>query len=100
MALIQVTSSDLKAAAEEIRQLNSQFHTQVENLVAQQQRLNGQWEGEAHDTFNMAFNTDKVKWEQFHAQVEEYALAIDQIAAEYAQKEGMNVTIASERKVN
>jgi len=98
MALVQVSSSDLKSAANELRQLNSNFHTQVEALVAQQQKLNGQWEGEAHDMFNHAFNTDKVKWDQFHAQVEEYALALDNIAIEYANKESANLTIASERK--
>lgn len=100
MALLQVSSKDLKAAAEEIRQLNSSFKNQVEALVAQQQRLNGQWEGEAHDMFNNAFNTDKSKWDMFYAQIEEYVIALENMAIEYSNKEAANVAIASERTVS
>ncbi len=97
MALIQVTSRDLKNAADTLRTLNSSFNSQVENLAALEQKLNGQWDGQANDAFHMAFNNDKIKWDMFHTQIDQYALALDNIAIEYENKENANLSIASTR---
>lgn len=99
MPQIKVTASEVRKKAEELRQLNSQFSSKVDELTSQEQSVASKWEGEARDAFHNAFNTDKTKWDEFHRVIEQYAVALDNIATEYEAKENMNVNIASTRTV-
>ena len=97
MGLIQVSASELKVKAGELRNLNSQFKTQVGNLESQEQALIGMWEGEARDAFNVAFNNDKTQMDNFYNLIEQYCVALENIAAKYEMAEAQNLSTASTR---
>ena len=52
MAQIQVTASELKAKAGELRELNNKFKSSTGNLESQEGELVGMWEGEARNAFD------------------------------------------------
>lgn len=97
MGLIQVSASELRAKAGELRNLNSQFKSQVGNLESQEQALIGMWEGEARDAFNTAFNNDKTQMDNFYNLIEQYCVALENIAAKYEMAESQNVSTAATR---
>ena len=97
MALIRVTSAQLKGKADELKNQNSQFKAKVEALVTSEANLSAMWKGDANDAFRNAFNTDKVKWDTFHALIEQYITTLNAIAAEYDRQEAANVSIATKR---
>lgn len=92
-----VSVSDLRAKVDTLRQLNAHFKSQVGELEATEANLNGMWEGEAKNTFDAAFKSDKVQMDNFYNAVEVYAQRLEAIAARYAQAEASNVEIAAER---
>lgn len=97
MSDFTVSINDLKAKVDSLRQLNSQFKSQVGELEATEANLNGMWEGEAKNAFHNAFMSDKAQMDNFYNAVELYAQRLEAIAARYAQAEAANVDIASER---
>lgn len=97
MAAFQVTSSELKAKAAELREMNSQFKTQVGNLETQEGALAGMWEGEAQKIFHNQFLTDKTQMDAFSNLIEQYCAALDTIAAKYDMAESLNVATAQAR---
>lgn len=97
MADFTVSISDLKAKVDTLRQLNAQFKSQVSELEATEANLQGMWEGEAKNTFDLAFKSDKMQMDTFYNAVEVYAQRLEAIAARYAQAEASNVEIAAER---
>lgn len=97
MADFTVSVQDLKAKVDSLRQLNSQFKSQVEELSGTESSLNGMWEGEARETFHNAFQSDRTQMDNFYNAVEVYAQRLETIAARYAQAESTNVDIANER---
>ena len=97
MAEIQVTAAQLKSKADELRNLNSNFKTQVGNLESQEQDLVGMWEGEARNEFHKQFGLDKAQFDAFYQLIEKYCEALTTIAAKYADTEINTETIASTR---
>ncbi|MCC8162187.1 MAG: WXG100 family type VII secretion target [Lachnospiraceae bacterium] len=97
MALIRVTATQLKAQAEELRTLNSQFKDQVTELETCETNLAGMWEGEARDAFHNAFNSDKTQMTNFYTLIEQYVAKLLTIAAKYEQAEGTAEEIATVR---
>lgn len=97
MAAFQVTSSELKAKAGELRELNSQFKTQVGNLESQEGSLVSMWEGEARNAFDIAFKNDKSQMDNFYNLIEQYCVALENIAAKYDMAEAQNVSTAQAR---
>ena len=97
MAAFQVTSSQLRAQAGELRNLNSQFKSQVSNLESQEGSLLTMWEGEARNTFDAAFKNDKAQMDNFYNLIEQYCVALENIAAKYDMAEAQNVSTASAR---
>lgn len=97
MSDFTVSINDLKTKVDTLRQLNAQFKSQVGELEATEANLQGMWEGEARDTFDQAFRSDKIQMDNFYNAVEVYAQRLEAIAARYAQAEATNVEIASER---
>lgn len=97
MALIQVTASQLKTKANELRSLNGQFKSQVGNLESQEAALASMWEGEAKNAFHTAFNNDKVQMDNFYNLIEKYCQALETIAQKYEQAEAQNLQTASNR---
>lgn len=97
MAAFQVTASQLKAKASELRELNNQFKTQVGNLESQEGSLMSMWEGNARNTFDTAFKNDKAQMDNFYNLIEQYCVALENIAAKYDMAEAQNVSTASTR---
>lgn len=97
MAAFQVTSSELKAKANELRDLNAQFKTQVGNLESQEGSLLTMWEGEAKKAFDTAFKNDKSQMDNFYNLIEQYCVALENIAAKYDMAEAQNVSTAQTR---
>lgn len=97
MAAFQVTSSELKAKAGELRELNGQFKSQVGNLETQEASLVNMWEGEARNAFDTAFKADKAQMDKFYDLIESYCVALDNIAEKYDLAESQNVSTATTR---
>lgn len=97
MAAFQVTSSELKAKANELRELDAQFKTQAGNLESQEGSLISMWEGEARNAFDMAFKSDKAQMDNFYNLIQQYCVALDNIAAKYDMAEARNVSTAQAR---
>lgn len=97
MAAFQVTASELRTKAENLRSTNSQFKTQVGNLENQEKSLASMWEGDAKTAFHTAFNNDKVQMDNFYNLIEQYCAALENIAAQYEKTEMMNTDTASTR---
>ena len=97
MALIRVTASELRTKAAELRELNSQFNTQVNNLDNQEQSLMGMWEGEAKTAFDGAFKRDKTQMDNFKRLMDDYCTTLENIAIKYENAEAQNAEIAGTR---
>lgn len=97
MAAFQVTSSELRAKANELRDLNAQFKTQVGNLESQEGSLLTMWEGEAQRAFDTEFKKDKSQMDNFYNLIEQYCVALENIAAKYDMAEAQNVSTAQTR---
>lgn len=97
MALIRVSTSELKAKAEELKNLNFQFKSSVSELESVENNLSGMWEGEARDAFHNAFNNDKVQMNNFYNAIEVYVQRLEEAAAKYAQAEAANAELAGTR---
>lgn len=95
---IQVTPKTLTNKANELKNLNSRFKSQYENLKSTEGRLNGMWEGEAKTAFHNAFSKDIVQMQNFHDLVDRYIASLNQIAAKYQAAESKNLGTASTRK--
>lgn len=77
MAELQVTSSQLRASAEEIRHLGQEINSSLENLRETEGALAGMWEGEAQTTFRTAFNTSATQMETYKSAIENYAQTLE-----------------------
>lgn len=97
MAAFQVTSSQLKAKAGELRDLNNQFKTQKGNLETQESSLMSMWEGEAKNAFDTAFKNDAAQMDNFYNLIEQYCAALENIASKYDMAEAQNVSTAQSR---
>ncbi len=95
---LTVTTTTLKAKAEELRALNSKFKSEVANLESQEATLNGMWEGEAKDVFHQNFSKDVIQMNNFYNAIEKYVQVLNNIAVEYERAEQNNVNIASTKK--
>jgi WXG100 family type VII secretion target len=97
MAYIQVTSSELRKQAEQIRGLNTRFQTQVTSLEGAEQSLKSMWEGRANNAFHNAFVKDKGQMDSFFSAIEQYIAALLAIALKYEQAEARNTDTATTR---
>jgi WXG100 family type VII secretion target len=97
MAAFTVTSSQLRSKASTLREYNAQFKNQMGNLDTQEGSLMSMWEGEAKNAFNVAFKNDRAQMDNFYNLIEQYCVALENIAAKYDQAEAANVSTASQR---
>lgn len=97
MAMIMVTSSKLRAAAENLQSLNRQFKNKAEELQGKEQALSRMWEGQAQTAFHSAFTRDSQQMAAFYQLIDQYVQALLEIAARYEQAEARNAEIASTR---
>ena len=97
MAFFQVTASELRAKAEELKGLNGSFKGEVRNLETIEGALKSKWVGQANDNFHAAFVKDKGQMDNFYKLVENYIAALLQIAAQYEKTESANAEVARTR---
>ncbi len=97
MALIEVTSTELRNKAEQLSELNSQFESRKNDLEAKELGLTTMWEGEAKRLFHEAFNNDKEQMNVFIALIRQYVAALLEIAQRYEETEARNAEIAASR---
>lgn len=97
MSYFQVTSSQLKAKAEELRNLNATFKSTTGELEELEATLGSQWEGEAKNAFHQAFTRDKVQMDNFYNAIEQYVNVLLSIAAKYENAENINTQTATTR---
>ena len=97
MAMIRVTSSRLREAAESLQKLNSQFKNRSEELQGKEKALSQMWEGQAQTAFHGAFMRDSHQMEAFHSLINQYIRALLEIASRYEQAEARNTEIAGSR---
>lgn len=97
MAMIRVTSSRLRSAAETLQDLNGRFRSTAQELQGKEQTLAQMWEGQAQSAFHGAFVRDSQQMEAFYGLINQYIRALLEIAARYEQAEARNAEIASAR---
>lgn len=97
MGYIEVTSAHLRAKADELSELNSQFKTKKDDLEGKESALILMWEGEAKSIFHEAFIRDKEQIEVFINLINEYVNALYEIAERYEEAERRNAELASAR---
>ena len=98
MALIRVTSQELRSKASELRNLNGQLKGQTAEFQGGAHELAGTWEGEAKQAFVKATESDKQQMDRFAELVEKYCQALEEAAKRYDEAEAKNAQIASARK--
>ena len=97
MALIRVTAAQVRTTANQLRDYNNNFNSQVTRLQESEASLNSMWQGQANDAFHTAFTSDKEYMTQFYNLINKYCEALDQIATEYENAETMNTDTATKR---
>ena len=95
--MIRVTATELIARANDLKNLNAQFRSTVNDLEGTEESLRTMWEGEANNAFHSAFTRDKVQMTNFYNAIEVYVQRLLEIAAKYQQAEATNTQIASNR---
>ncbi len=95
---IQVTTTQIKNKANELKSLNSRFKNQINSLRSSESSLNSMWDGEANDAFHKAFNNDMTQLTNFYNAIEQYVQKLNQIAQAYDKAEKTNVSTANTRK--
>ena len=94
MAEFQVTSTELQSKAAELQQISKQMRTKIEELGQLEQTLSGMWEGEAHDAFHNGYGQNEQKMLMFVNALENYFLALNEIAVKYNNAEAKNIQTA------
>ena len=97
MPRFTLTAQQLQNTASELSSSNGEFKNRVSELLAVQQELNGQWQGDANNAFNTAFNNDKGQWDTFAQLMDQYIEALQTIKQTYETAEQANVTTATTR---
>lgn len=98
MAFFQVTSSELRNKAGQLKELNGQFKAKATELSEKETSLCGMWEGMAREAFHQAFSRDRQQMDVFCQLIEQYVQALLEIAARYEQAEAKNRELAAARK--
>ena len=97
MSYYEVTSGELRARAEEMRNLNGRFKSEEETLRGSEQNLKTMWDGEANEAFHSAFMHDASAMDMFHDAVDQYIEALLVIAERYEIAERKNAELARSR---
>lgn len=82
-----VNPADIARIMEELTADNETLAGRIEQLRQLQSELTGIWEGEAEQVFQSAMTNDISALESYHALVQQYCLALQEIATEYAETE-------------
>lgn len=99
MAYFQVTASELKEKAQELRSLNTRFSEESEKLSGYHNALSGMWEGETKESFSKEFLRDRSRMDSFSSAINLYIEALLSMASKYEEAENRNLALAGARSV-
>lgn len=94
MATIKVTASTLRSKKQSLENDNSKLKGQIARMDSLESQLMSVWQGDAAKTFDTVYKRDAVCYSKFHALIEQYCQAIENIAKAYEAAEAANVQIA------
>lgn len=89
-----VTPATVNSKAQELHSQNARLKSLIESMRAQEESLNGMWDGEANDAFHNAFMKDITQMSNFYNAIEQYVQKLQEIAKKYQQAENTNCGIA------
>lgn len=82
-----VNPADIVRIMEELTADNETLAGRIEQLRQLQSELTGIWEGEAEQSFQSTMTNDISALESYHSLVQQYCLALQDIAAVYVETE-------------
>jgi WXG100 family type VII secretion target len=94
---ITVTTAELRSKASDLRTKNSSLKTQIGNLQTEESSLNSMWDGDANTAFHTAFTNDITQMNAFYNAIENYCIALENIATQYDNAEATNQNTAATR---
>ncbi|MDE5778005.1 MAG: WXG100 family type VII secretion target [Lachnospiraceae bacterium] len=97
MATIKVTASTMRSKKQSLENDNLKLKRQISRMDSLESQLMSAWQGEAAKTFDAVYKRDAVCYSKFHALIEQYCQALDNIIKAYEAAEASNVQIARTR---
>jgi len=94
---IQTNVTEMRNTENEIRELTNQFNMQQTDLFNEGRELDGMWEGDANESFNMRLRADEPRFNELFTVLGQYADTLRESADDYARTENM---IAEEMRNN
>ncbi len=93
---IQITLGELTSIASNIRQLNANLTTCLEECKNQMNALSADWESESSETIRTNFNNHATHFEEYRAVIDSYAKFLDDTVTAYESAETSINSNASE----
>lgn len=90
MADIQVTPTQLRSKAQELKVLNQKFKASIETLEQRERSLVSQWKGESRDEFDRVFQQNRNQFNEFYQGIEKYIRVLEDAANAYENAERKN----------
>lgn len=97
MSFFEVTSGEVRTKASALQQLNQQFKSKATDLSEKEQGLVNMWEGSAKNSFHQAFTKDKGQMDVFSQLIDQYVMALNEIAQKYDEAEQRATELATAR---
>jgi len=95
---IKITTQELKNTASEVRSINTDLQTQLEDINQKMNNLESTWESDGARDIRAAMNALNPRFEQYWSVVNSYATFLDNTATQYETAEQQVVTAASQFK--
>lgn len=87
MATIKITPEMMLQQSKEIAAKIDEWRSAVSKIYQLKDEMDAMWDGDANDSFNASFNSDRTKYEALGQMMTEYATAIQQAASKYVEGE-------------
>lgn len=97
MALIRVSTSEVRSKIQSLRDQNTGFNNQVNQLTNEENTLNAQWEGDANDAFHKTFTESAESMNRFYQEIEKFCQTLEEICRNYDAAEETNAGLARTR---
>jgi len=95
----KVNPQAMRAAANDIEQMASEYIQQVTALYSVGQELDGMWDGDASDTFKAQLGQDRPRFDALNTVVRQYTETLRGNADSYEVEEGKYINIIKTKTV-
>lgn len=96
--LIEVTCSELRAAASNISKANEAFRDAANKLYAAGEELMSIWEGDSRDKFQSGMEQRKTWYAEMSEIVSEYVETMNNIAEKYEEMDAKGASLVRAKK--